>query len=123
MSSDHSFAPSKIFSLAVLIFFLLSKNGSSQTLLYLDGSGAMANLTIQNGAQVYIQGGYQANSNASGMEADGELHLTDGNTSINSHWTDNMGIGGSILSSSTGTVFFESAFQQNINGVNTKFYN
>ena len=45
---------------------------SAQDLLYLDGSGANPNLTIQSGANVYVQGGYVANATAQGMDLDGE---------------------------------------------------
>lgn len=100
-------------------FFL--SNISGQDLLYLDGTGINPNLTIQSGVNVYVQGGYVANAGAFGMKLNGELHLIDG-TSTGSNWTDNTA-GGSIVNTSTGTVYLESAFQQNVTGANTIFYN
>jgi len=105
--------------LLLLSSFLLPKI-SAQDLLYLDGTGINPNLTIQTGVSVYVQGGYVANAGAMGMNLVGDLHLIDG-TSTNSHWTDNTAAG-SVLNTSTGRVYLESAFQQNVTGANTTFY-
>lgn len=109
----------QILSLLISCFFLTKI--SAQDLLFLNASGGNPNLTIQSGVSVYVQGGCVTNANAFGMDLNGELHLIDG-TSVSSNWTDNTA-SGSILNTSTGTVYLESAFQQNVTGANTTFYN
>jgi len=91
-----------------------------QDVLYLDGSGAQPNLTIQSGAAVYCQGGYVANATAQGMQLDGDLFVGDA-TGFTANWTDNMA-SSSVLLTSTGTVYLQSNLQQNVTGANTVFY-
>src|SRR5438309_575906 len=117
----------KIFSMkkqfTLLFFFcgfLLTKV-FSQDVLYLNASGAQPNLTIQSGDSVYCQGGYVANSNAQGMQLDGNLYVGDAN-GFTANWTDNMA-SSSVLLTGTGTVTFQSNIQQNITGASTVFYN
>ncbi len=93
---------------------------TAQDVLFLSGGGAQPNLVIQTGAVVYTQGGYVAQAGAAGMELDGELHVGTP-AGFTANWTDNMA-SSSILSTSTGTVFFESNVQQNITATNTRFY-
>lgn len=95
---------------------------SAQDLLYLDGSGAVANLTIQSGADVYVEGGFVANSVAGGMELDGSLYVGITSGSITANWTDNMA-SSSVLNTSSGTVYLQSNNAQNVYGPSTKFYN
>lgn len=110
-------------NLLVLISFftVFSRIVSAQDVLYIDASGVNPNLTILSGEQVYVQGGVVANSGATGMDIKGELHLNDGGTSTSSNWTDNTATG-AILNTSTGSVFLESAFLQNVTGAATTFY-
>ncbi|HYV92832.1 MAG TPA: T9SS type A sorting domain-containing protein [Chitinophagales bacterium] len=108
--------------LTLLLFsfsFFLTKV-FSQDVLYLDGSGAQPNLTIQSGASVYCQGGYVANATAQGMQLDGDLFVGDAN-GFTANWTDNMA-SSSVLLTSSGAVYFQSNIQQNITGANTVFY-
>ena len=109
----------KNFFILLLSSFII--NVTAQDVLYLNGSGATPNLTIQSGAAVYVEGGYVANSGASGMELDGDLYIGSG-TGFTANWTDNMA-SSSVLGTSTGTAHFESNVQQNITGANTQFYN
>lgn len=110
----------KIFT--CLILCLALPGLSAQDLLYLDATGVNANLTIQSGASVYVQGGYVANASAKGMEVDGDLYIGDGTSGATSNWSDNMA-SSSVLSTSTGKVHFQSNLTQNITGTNTVFYN
>ncbi|MBK9730760.1 MAG: T9SS type A sorting domain-containing protein [Chitinophagaceae bacterium] len=112
----------KIKLFLIVFTFCLSKQGATQDLLYLDGAGASPNLTIQTGAQVYVQGGFVANAGNTSIHVSGELHLIDGVTSTSSHFTDNTAAG-CIQSTSTGTVFIESGLLQNVSAANTTFYN
>jgi hypothetical protein len=106
----------------LIVFILITAITKGQDLLYLSGSGAQPNLFIQAGGQVYVQGGFVANAASTGIKLNGELHLKDGSTSTNSHWTDNSATT-TIISGSTGTVYLESAFLQNVSALNTVFYN
>ncbi|MCS6916885.1 MAG: T9SS type A sorting domain-containing protein [Chitinophagales bacterium] len=93
----------------------------AQDVLFLSGGGTDPNLTIQSGVSVYVEGGYVAQSGAAGMELDGNL-IIGTPAGFTANWTDNMATS-SVLSTSTGTVYFESNIQQNITGPNTRFYN
>lgn len=110
----------KVFTLSIPLFIFLS-SVFSQDVLYLSGSGATNNLTIQSGANVYCEGGYNAVAGSSGMEVDGNLYIGQTTGAYTSNWTDNMATT-SVLGTSTGTVIFQSNNQQSITGTNTKFY-
>jgi len=96
------------------------ENLIAQDLLYLYGSGSSPNLTIQSGANVYVGGGFVANSGAYGMQLDGNLYLGNTNGAITANWTDNMA-STSILITSTGTVYLQSNNGQSVSGP-TRFY-
>lgn len=107
--------------LRLSIFMLCCFPAAAQDLLYLDGSGATPNLTIQNGAKVYVQGGFTANAGNTQADISGELHLTDGISSTSSAFKDNTAAG-CIMAGSMGTVFLESNQLQNVSAANTVFY-
>ena len=84
--------------------------------------GMLTGILSHARSQVYVQGGFVANAASTGIKLNGELHLKDGSTSTNSHWTDNSATS-TIISGSLGTVYLESAFLQNVSCLNTIFYN
>src|SRR5438128_12547050 len=99
----------KQFTLLVFFCCFFFSKVFSQDVLFLDGSGAQPNLTIESGATVYCQGGYVADANAQGMQLDGDLFVGDGN-GFTANWTDNMA-SSSVLLTISGSVYFESNLQ------------
>src|SRR5215217_4032291 len=89
-----------------LLGFIAHFHCLSQDLLYLSGSGASPNLTVQAGVDVYVEGGYVANAGASGMKLDGNLYIGKTTGSLAADWTDNMA-SSSVIASSTGTVYLQ----------------
>ncbi len=104
----------KIYLLGCL-FLLISLNSKAQDLFFVNG----ANVTVQNGANLWIFGGLNATGAASQITNNGNIYL-EANTG-GGNWTNNAGPG---LLSGTGTVTVGANINQNIGGTfPTTFFN